>query len=103
MAPPPRMSGNSEVWHGAQTAQASFQTNVRGVACALIKIEDVDNRREGDKHKGCHVCWDWKKEFANRNGHASAVTNVFAGRALVKDASRSILEPPASLLVNSEG
>ena len=57
MAPlPPRMSGNSEVWHGAQPAQASFQTNAGDVACALVKIEDEDNRREGDKRKGCHVC-----------------------------------------------
>ena len=62
MPPPPlRRSGNSEVWHGTQTAQASFQTHVGGLVCALVKIEDEDNRRDGDKRRGCHVCWDLEK------------------------------------------
>ena len=61
--PPPRMSGNSEVWHGAKTAQDSFQTNVGVVACALVKIVDEDNRREGDKRKGCIVCWELEKKI----------------------------------------
>ena len=55
--PPPRMSSNSEVWQGAQTAPARFQTHVEGAMCALVKIEDEENRREGDKRKTCVVCW----------------------------------------------
>ena len=60
--PPPRMSGNAEVWQGAQTAPARLPTHAGSAGCALVKIEDEDNRREGDKRKGCHVCWDLEKK-----------------------------------------
>ena len=85
---PSRMSGNEEVWQGAQTAQASFRTDVWGVVCALVKIGDEDIRREGEglpcllglgknsSQVALDMCVPFKK--------------MFVGRALVKDASRSM-------------
>ena len=66
MAPPlPRMSGNSEVWQGAQTAPARLRTHAGSAGCALVKIEDDFGRRDGDKRKGCHVCWEVHKKIVN--------------------------------------
>jgi hypothetical protein len=57
LPPPPRLSGNEEVWPRPQSAPARSHTHIGGTRCALVKIEDEYCRRDGDKRKPCHVCW----------------------------------------------
>jgi len=62
LPPPPRLSGNAEVWQRPQSAPARSQMHAVDVPCTLIMIEDEYGRRVGDKRKTCHVCLDVQKK-----------------------------------------
>ena len=55
--PPPRLSGNAEMWQRPQSAPARAQMYAGHVSCDLIMIENVDDRYDKDKRKPCHVCY----------------------------------------------
>ena len=57
LSPPSRVSGNAEVWQRAQSAPARSPMHDGCIMSTLVKIEDEYSRRNGDKRKGCHVCW----------------------------------------------
>ena len=73
LPPPPRLSGNAEVWQRPQSAPARSQTYVVDVPCALIMIEDEYGRRDGDRRKTCHVCWKALPKRYLRAGHWTLV------------------------------
>ena len=56
--PPPRLSGNAEVLQRPQSAPARTRIHDGDRMCALVEIEDEYGRRDGDKRKTCHVCWE---------------------------------------------
>jgi len=62
LPPPPRLSGNAEVWQRPQSAPARYQTYAADLPCTSIVIENVDDRSDGDKRKLCHVCYKVQKK-----------------------------------------
>ena len=55
--PRPRLSRNEEVWQQPQSAPARSETYAGDAPYTLISIENVNDRRYGDKRKPCHVCY----------------------------------------------
>jgi hypothetical protein len=80
MPPPPsRVSENTEVWQRPRSAPAGYRMHVFGATCTLIKIEDELGRRDVDKRKLCHVCWELHKKRYKTQWMCSCHQNGLCG------------------------